>query len=88
MPHVSKIEQSKKNLFDNLFFVAAMRTNIPASELIKAVEVYVGAGTNQSRNVIARIMIKTLSGVSDLKFLDIIIVIKVIDIRTVTKRIT
>jgi hypothetical protein len=71
-----------------LFFVAAIKTNIPASELIKAVEVYVGAGTNQSINVIARIMIKTLSGVSDLKFLDIIIVIKVIDIRTVTKRIT
>jgi hypothetical protein len=49
-----------------LFLDAATKTNIPASELIKAVEVYVGAGTNQSRNVIARIMIKTLSGVSDL----------------------
>jgi hypothetical protein len=49
-----------------LFFDAATNTNIPASELIKAVDVYVGAGTNQSRKVIARIMIKSLSGVSDL----------------------
>ena len=70
-----------------MFFDAATKTNIPASELIKAVAVYVGAGTNQSRNIIERIMIKTLSDVSDLKFFDIIIVINVVDIRTVIRRI-
>jgi hypothetical protein len=70
-----------------LFFIPATKPKIPASELIKAVEVYVGAGTNQSRNRIERIMINILSGVINLKFFDIIIVIYVIDIKTVSKRI-
>jgi hypothetical protein len=70
-----------------LFFDAATKTNIPASELIKAVEVYVGAGTNQSRYRIDRIMMKILSDVNILKFLDITIVIYVIDIKTVSNKI-
>jgi hypothetical protein len=65
----------------------AIKPKIPASELIKAVEVYVGAGTNQSRYRIDRIMIKILSGVNDQKFLDIIIVMYVIDIKTVSNKI-
>jgi hypothetical protein len=55
--------------------IPATKPIIPARELINAVEVYVGAGTNQSRNKFERIMMKILSGARDLKSLDIIIVI-------------
>jgi hypothetical protein len=74
-------------MFDDLFLYPATKPNTPASELIKAVEVYVGAGTNQSRNRFDRIMMKILSEVNSLKFLDITIVIYVIDIKTVSSRI-
>jgi hypothetical protein len=67
--------------------VPATNPKIPASELMKAVDVYVGAGTNQSRNRFDRIMMKILSDVNILKFLDITIVIYVIDIKTVSSRI-
>jgi hypothetical protein len=39
IPQVKKVEESKKYLSDNLYFEPAINPKIPASVLIKAVEV-------------------------------------------------